>query len=71
MTPNIIKYDPVKGNNQPTEPGYYVAMWFNGPQIINIVADDKGQLRNTNGATTHFSRWNVNWSDRIEFEANP
>lgn len=68
MTPNIIKYDPVKGRNLPKAPGYYVAMWSLGPQLIYIVDDGEGGLRNTNGATTHFSRWDVNWSDRIEFE---
>ena len=56
MTPNIIKYDPVKGKNLPKAPGYYVAMWTLGPQLIYIVDDGEGGLRNTNGATTHFSR---------------
>ena len=66
---NVIEYDPNKGKNLPTEPGYYVAMWFSGPQIIYIVKEDEGSgLRNLNGASTHFSRWDVNWSDRIEFE---
>jgi hypothetical protein len=69
MYPNIIKYDPVKKNNQPKAPGYYVAMWSLGPQLISIVHDANGDLINLNGATTHFSRWDVNWSDRVEFEA--
>ena len=69
MYPNIIKYDSVKKNNQPTEPGYYVAMWSLGPQLISIVHDDNGNLINLSGARTHFSRWDVNWSDRVEFGA--
>jgi len=47
---------------------YYVAMWSLGPQLIYIVDDGEGGLRNTNGVTTHFSRWDVNWSDAIEFQ---
>lgn len=50
----------------PTEPGNYLAFFTLGPQLISIIEID-GQLRNINGAVTHFTRWNVLWSDKLEF----
>lgn len=50
----------------PTEPGYYIAFFTLGPQLISIIEID-GQLRNINGAVTHFTRWNALWSDKLEF----
>lgn len=50
----------------PTEPGIYLAFFTFGPELITIVEID-GDLRNLNGATTHFTRWNVMWSDKLEF----
>lgn len=52
----------------PTEQGYYIAFFATGPELIRIV-EINGELFNMNGVSTHFSRWNVHWSDRIEFKA--
>lgn len=64
----------MKVNMNRTEPqfaGYYLAfMMLTGKfECIHIVYDLKTQdLINLNGGSTHFSRWNCIWSERLEIE---
>lgn len=50
----------------PTEPGHYIAFFTLGPELVYIT-EIAGELRNINGPVTHFTRWNVLWSDKLEF----
>lgn len=52
--------------NVPTEEGVYIAFFLPQPQLIYIIMRD-GELFNVNGASTHFTRWSVRWSEKLEF----
>lgn len=56
---------------EPTAPGYYLAfMMLTGTvECIRIIYDrTKEDLVNLNGGSTHFSRWNCIWSEKLEIE---
>lgn len=58
---------PTKENSKvPTEPGYYIAFFSFVPQLVAI-AEYNGELRQISGPnSTHFTRWNVLWSEKLE-----
>lgn len=61
---------------QPKEPGYYIArfsFWYDliriyDGQVYERYSHEKlgVQLCNANGGSTHFSRWDCEWSQKIE-----
>lgn len=55
----------------PKEPGYYIAFFTFAPELIKIVETADGDLRNMNGASTHYTRWNCLWSQKLTFDKIP
>jgi hypothetical protein len=62
-------------HTKPAEPGWYIAkfsFWYDLIQIKEITRpvmfSDRTEtlLQNMNGASTHFSRWDCEWSERLE-----
>ncbi len=60
---------------QPTKPGWYIAkfsFWYDLIQIKQITRrimfSDREEtlLQNMNGGSTHFSRWDCEWSEGLD-----
>ena len=57
---------PAPTKKAPAEAGYYIAYFSFAPQLISIV-NLYGELRQLTGPnSTHFTKWKVLWSEKLE-----